>query len=112
MGVMTMGKVYVSKHFLDRLKERLERCEISFSEVEPDLNRVLSFDYKPKRSYAVKVLDLGKFVGEEALDHWDREESNGEVLWIVVRDLYACTFFLRRRDQPSKAKRFSVDEVL
>ena len=98
-------------HFKERLKERLARCGILFSEVEDDLNYLLGLPYEVNKSYAVKVKDIERFIGESG-PYRTREESNGSVLWAIVRDCRLITFLLRRTNQPSTAAALRVDEVI
>jgi len=106
-----------TKHFVARLKQRLRDCGIPFSEISQELAAVLNTEWNPHRSYAVRLKDLGKFFGPCDVPYLEREESNGEVLWLIIRPDAAgvpslVTFFFRRRNQPSDPRRFSVDMVI
>ena len=93
------------------MEERLELHGIPFDAVKEEMAAIIKANWSPKQSYAVKVKDLGQFFGQSDGDYWDREESNGEVLWVIIRDNCLVTFFFRRHNQPSTAQRLSVDVI-
>jgi len=103
--------VYISVHCKKRIVERIRQAGLDVSDIEIEMNDVLRDTYDKTKSYAVKVKDLGIFIGDDESNHYDRDESNGEVLWLIIRNNYVCTFFFRRRDQPTEARKFSVDEI-
>jgi len=100
-----------TRHVMQRMAERLELYSIPFDIVKEEMQSIIASNWPPKKSFAVKVKDLGQFFGQSDGDYWDREESNGEILWVIIRDNNLVTFFFRRRNQPSTASRLSVDEI-
>lgn len=100
-----------TRHVMQRMEERLRLYDIPFDTVRQEMQAIVASDWSHKKSYAVKVKDLGQFFGQSHGDYWDREESNGEVLWVIIRNNCLVTFFFRRYNQPSTAQRFSVDVI-
>ena len=104
----------MTKHGKERLaktRRRLEEHGVVWKKVERCIKMLLCLNFKKSKDYAVRIKDVGTFIGESELNCDDRDESNGQVLWSVVRKGEIINFMFRRRNQPEWAERFSVDEV-
>lgn len=106
-----------SRHFKKRLTERLDRFDIPYSKVAEEMKAVLQTDWSKNVSYAVRLKEFDQFYGQREGDYYERKASNGEVLWVIIRPEPngvpgLITFFFRRVDQPSNARRFTVDKVV
>ena len=100
-----------TQHVMRRMEARLRKHGIPFDTVRREMQAIIKTNWSPNQSYAVKVKDLGQFFGQSDCDYWDREDSNGEVLWVIIRNNNLVTFFFRRHNQPSTPQRFTVDVV-
>lgn len=112
-----MGFIEKSRHFKQRLTERLDQFGIPYSAVADEMQAVIRTDWRKKTSYAVKLKEFDEFYGQRDGDHYERKASNGEVLWVIIRPEPngtpgLITFFFRRVDQPSTARRMSVDKIV
>lgn len=112
-----MGFIEKSRHFKERLTERLDRFGIPYSEVADEMQAVIRTDWRRKTSFAVKLKEFDRFYGQREGDHYERMSSNGEVLWVIIRPEPngtpgLITFFFRRIDQPSTARRMDVDKIV
>jgi hypothetical protein len=101
----------ITNHFIEQLKRRLGKNGISLDVVKYELAKIIKTDFDMSKSYAVRVKDLQEFFGDDTLDYYAREESNGSVLWMIIRNNRAVTFFLRRTNQPSTTERLRVDGI-
>lgn len=111
------GFIEKSRHFKERLTERLDRFGIPYSVVLEEMNAIIRTDWQRKTSYAVLLKKFDEFYGQKDGDHYERKASNGENLWVIVRPdpngvPSLVTFFFRRRDQPSEARSMDVDKVI
>lgn len=100
-----------TQHVSRRIHARLRKHGIPFDTVEQEMQAIVEANWHPKRSYAVKVKNLKQFFGQSQLPYYEREESNGEILWVIIRNNDLVTFFFRRRNQPTTPQRFAVDEI-
>jgi hypothetical protein len=96
----------MSPHALDRIAERI-----------PDIAQLRATIAKaeaayPRDSVAVRVATLPAHRGDVAGDVWNREQSNGNEVWAVIREGYCCTVMLRRSDQRREAYAFGVKRVV
>jgi len=106
-----------ARHFKQRLTERLEQFGIPYSDVAAEMQAVLTTDWDKNTSYAVRLKEFDQFYGQRDGDEYERKASNGEVLWVIIRPdptgvPSLVTFFFRRIDQPSEARRFTVDKIV
>jgi hypothetical protein len=106
-----------ARHFRGQLKLRLKESGIPFEAVGKEFKAVMSADWAKDTSYAVRLKDFGRFYGQNSGDVYDREQSNGETLWIIIRPDERgvpglITFFFRRRDQPAVAERMNVNKIV
>lgn len=107
-------KAVMTKHGKERLiktRRRLEEHGVVWKKVGRCIEMLFRQKFNRNKDYAVKIKDVGTFIGESDLDCDDGDESNGQVLWSVVRKGEIVNFMFRRRNQPEWAERFSVDEV-
>jgi hypothetical protein len=112
-----MGFIEKSRHFKERLTERLAQFGIPYSNVAAEMQAVLRTDWGKKTSYAIKLKEFDEFYGQKDGDHYERKASNGENLWVVIRPdpdgvPSLITFFFRRRDQPSTAQSLDVNMII
>jgi len=63
------------------------------------------------RSVAVKLTTLPEHVGSTNEDFYARTESNGNQVWVIIRDRRVVTLMLRRDNQPETADAMRVDIV-
>ena len=112
-----MGFIEKSRHFKQRLEERLSQFGIPYSDVSREMQAVLRTDWGRKTSYAVKLKEFDQFYGQREGDYYERKASNGECLWVIIRPdpegvPSLVTFFFRRKNQPTSARRFDVDKII
>ena len=102
----------ITTHFVQRIQRRLNDNGISFIHVKKEVAKIVKTTFDASVSYAIMVKDLGEFFGDDCFDYHDRYESNGSVLWVVIRNNRAVTFFLRRTNQPSTPEALRVDKIV
>ena len=102
----------VTTHFLQRLKKRLSDNGLDFDLVKLEIAKIVKTEFNAGVSYAVLVKDLGEHYGDDCFDYYNRYESNGSCLWIIVRGNKAITFFFRRTNQPSTTEALRVDKIV
>ncbi len=63
-------------------------------------------------SIALKIADLDNFILPENLPYRERQLSNGNQIWAVIREQSVVTYFFRRSDQKQTAESMHVDRIL
>lgn len=96
----------MSPHALDRIAERVPDLSALRATIA-DAERTF-----PRESAAVRVAILPAHRGDTGRDVWQREQSNGNEVWAVIRDGYCTTVMLRRSDQKRDAWAFGVKRVV
>ena len=112
-----MGFIEKSRHFKERLTERLDRFGIPYSVVSEEMRAILRTDWNRKTSYAVLLKEFDEFYGQKEGDYYERKASNGENLWVIIRPdpdgvPSLITFFFRRKNQPSTPRALEVNEIV
>jgi uncharacterized protein YfbU (UPF0304 family) len=90
-------------HITNRLAERNLH-------IPEDLIEDLAEQYD--KDTAIVILNMGFCVNNSSRDFYERKESNGELVILVVRHHEAITVFFRRKDQPLDAQSLKVNKVV
>ncbi|MBU0599061.1 hypothetical protein KKF61_08830, partial [Patescibacteria group bacterium] len=65
------GFIDKSRHFKERLTERLDRFGIPYSVVLEEMNAIIRTDWQRKTSYAVLLKKFDEFYGQKDGDHYE-----------------------------------------
>ena len=91
------------KHIEDRLKER---------NVQIPTKCILCIAKSSEIDTAFLLRKLPKHVGSREKDHYQRKESNGDMVILIVRGNYPCTIMYRRSNQNNTCSGLRVDKYL
>jgi len=90
-------------HIIQRLEER--KLHIPEELIE-DLAEIYVEDT------AIVILNMGFCVNHSNKEFYERNESNGELVILVIRHQEPITVFFRRKDQPLDAHSLRVNKVV
>jgi hypothetical protein len=65
-----------------------------------------------RRDSAVLVMKLDSHMGQNDGDFTTRKESNGDLVFLIVRDSRPVTIFYRRSSQTNTPNQMRVDQIL
>lgn len=106
MATTTATKVTISGHALDRCAGKRDIPAAAVLAIVTD--KLTGFENLGTRHIAVRVFTFESAKG----DRHSETDSNGEVLWAIVREGIITTCFYRRKNQPSGKSELQVETVV